>query len=76
MMGIGAQGNTGAMLSRNFEKADIQILPVWVAIDLNCFVELGSFCKNVRPIGLQPDSEIVNPAAGVSQDLNVWVAKR
>ena len=63
------------MLARNFKKANVQILSIRVAIDFNCLIELGSLCKNAMPVCLQADSVVVDAAARVSQDLNVWIAQ-
>src|SRR5205085_10502178 len=73
-MSVCAERNTGSVLPCSLQQADVQVLSIRIAINLECLVESRSFCKNSRPVCTQPDAEIVNATAGVTKNLNVWVA--
>jgi hypothetical protein len=58
------------------QKTYLEILPVWVAIDLNGFVTASRFREDPVPIRLQSFSMIKNSVLRVAQDMDVPVGQR
>ena len=48
-------------------------LPVGVSVDLHRFIEPGRLAKDRFPIRVQAGTIIVNPTAGVSENLDVGI---
>ena len=75
MMSVCAEGNTRSVVAREFDQRNVQVLPVWIAVNLQRFIEPGGFCEYAWPICLQPDPKVVNTTARVTEDVNVRIAQ-
>jgi hypothetical protein len=60
MVGVGPKRNPHAFSPGNFEQACPQILPISVAINLDCFIESGRLGENASLISPQTFAVIIN----------------
>ena len=73
MVRVCAHGNSGSATFCNFSQTQVQILPIGVSVDLHRFIEPGRLAKDRFPIRAQAGTIIVNPTAGVSENLDVGI---
>lgn len=76
MMRICSQGDAHSLAPGDFKQANLEILPVGVAIDFDGFVQARSFGKHAGPFSLQAGPIVVNAALRMTEDLDGWVAQR
>jgi len=70
---IGAKRNSRTLLSSQSQQTDFEILSVGIAVNLDCFIEVGSFSKDATPVCSQTFPVIENTYLRMPENVDAFV---